>query len=573
MARRVAALLSIALVVALALSGCGGGGAEPTGSRASTVAPPAAEGATKVPSAEATRVSPTAAPPTAAGQTAAPTAAQAAQKTPTVASGLTGTPAIAAQNDGGSKADAPNAIAQALAAKAGVSVSGSLAEDDPDDWYVLPVAAGSVVDLTFGPTTGGTGMSVEFFDADEYSLWAEYGIDTGTKTFRWVVSGADGGDYYVHVSAGEGPYEWKAAIAPQDDGGSGGDAGPEREEGVAIALDAAFTGLVGDSDSDDWYYFGVPGGSVLRVELLPAEGDDLNVTLQDPDAYDLWTEYEVSARRGGASVSRLIPKEAGGEYAVAVTGTGAYTVEVSAKGQDDAGSGGDAPGDMGEAIEAPVGEPFTGIIGDSDDSDWFTFDVPEGSVLTVSLTTDAGSDDVTVALYDPDEYDLWSAYDVQDAVTVTSTSVIGPGKGGMHALEVAGGPATYTVEITVAAQDDAGSGADAGDDIAGAVEIAVGPEEYGGVQGGTDSADWYMFTLEAGQKVTITLKVAGTEEKFYLAVYDADENEIESVYDIDSRRDASIALADGEAGDYYVEVGEGAGAYTLTITEGVQTAA
>jgi len=333
----------------------------------------------------------------------------------------------------------------------------------------------------------------------------------------------------------------------------------------------AFTGLLADSDDADWYRFAVPGGTTLSVSMVPVEGDDLNVELYDAEEYNLWSAYDVSARRGGARTTCVVAEEAGGEYALEVYGTGAYTVTLEVAGQDDAGSGGDAPADLGDAIEAPVGEEFAGTVGGSDEVDWYAFDVPAGSALHVAVTSAEDSEDLSVELYDPEEYDLWSAYDVGEGDTAEATLVIGPDSGGTHYLMVSSALAQYTVAITVTEQDDAGSGADAPDEISDEIALKVG-ETYTGLLGGSDEADWYRFTLVRGQKVTVTLEVAESEQDFYLAVYDAEENELETVYDITPRRPGRIALPEGTAGDYYIEVGEGAAEYTLTIAPGVSAA-
>ena len=126
-----------------------------------------------------------------------------------------------------------------------------------------------------GPVGGGKGMSVELYDPDEYSIWTEYDIARGTRSFRWVVSGGDGGEHYVRVWGGQGAYEWTATVTPQDDAGSGGDAADEMDDAIEIALERvrrpagrqravrlvhlqSERGKVRHGDADRWQGRGVP---------------------------------------------------------------------------------------------------------------------------------------------------------------------------------------------------------------------------------------------------------------------------------------------------------------------------
>jgi hypothetical protein len=541
MHRRTVAVLVLALLVALTASACGKKGADPAPTAGPT---PAATS----PAGEATRV-----PPASVGTTPG-------------APGASATTAPAgAHDDAKSGADAPDEAARALAVKAGAPISGLLPEGDTGDWYTLDVPHGSLIDLAFTPASGGTGLTVELYDANGYVVWSQQDHRSGTAKARYIVSDVEGGQYGVRVSGGEGAYEWQAAVAPQDDGGSGKDAGGDRAGAVTAKSGGAAKGLLGDSDLDDWYTLDVAGGSVLTVALQPEAGAKVSVYVQGPEAYDLWSAYDVVPREG-AALTLLVADDEGGEYAVHVQGAGAYTLEAAAMSQNDGGSGGDAGGELAGGVPVRVGKPFAGIVGDTDYADYYTFDVPAGAVLSVTVTTAKGSEEVDVELYDFEEVPLWSEYGVRAGQPLTMTVIVGAESGGQYALGVRSGPAAYQVEVSTTTQDDGGSGGDAGDELGEAVEIVL-DEEYSGLQGDSDWADWYTFTLEDGEAAEVTVTVPKGQGAFLLQVFDEYEDCLESLYDISSRNPAAIEVDAGMGQTFYVQVADGAGPYTLKVVK------
>lgn len=552
MHRRTVAVLVLVLLVALTASACGKKGADPAPPAGPTAAATSAAG-------EATRV-----PPASVGTTPGAPGATAAGTTPG-APGATAAAPAGTHDDAKSGTDAPDEAARALAVKAGAPVSGLLPEGDTGDWYALDVPHGSVIDLAFAPASGGTGLTVELYDANGYVVWSQQDVGSGVAKARYIVSDVEGGQYGVRVSGGEGAYEWQAAVAPQDDGGSGQDAGGDRRGAVTVKSGAAAKGLLGDTDLDDWYTLDVAGGSVLTVALQPEASAKVSVYVQGPEDYDIWSEYDVVPREG-AALTLLVADDEGGKYAVHVQGAGAYTLEAAAMSQNDGGSGGDAGGELADAVSVPVGKPFAGIVGDTDYADYYTFDVPAGAVLSVVVTTAKGSEKVDVELYDFEEAPLWSEYDLRAGQPLTMTVIVGAESGGQYALGVRSGPAAYQVEVSTAGQDDGGSGGDAGDELGEAVEIVL-DEEYSGLQGDSDWADWYTFTLEDGEAAEVTVTVPKGQGAFLLQVFDEYEDCLESLYDISSRNPAAIAV-DAEMGrTFYVQVADGAGPYVLKVVK------
>jgi len=474
--------------------------------------------------------------------------------------------AIAAQDDAGSGGDAGDDLANATEIDGTATAEGLIGGEDAHDCYTFDVPDGSTIELAFTPGQGAEEMAARLLDPDQVELWGEYSIGARGSGVRWVVSGEDGGPYYVEVHYGRGTYTVDLATTPQNDGGTGADAPGEYRDAVKVTGKEPLAGVVGNTDREDWYLFSVDPGIVLTVNVaVDPESDQINAWLYDPDESEIWSEYDISPRQG-ASVTHLISAEAAGEYFLGFGGTGVYTATIAIAEQNDAGSGGDSGEEIQDAVEVEVGEPFDGLQGDTDYADWYAFDVPGGSVLTVSVTPDRDTEGLSFSLVDVDESELWSEYDVRGGRAMAGSFILGPESGGTHYLQVFGGQGAYSVEIAVSAQDDADSGGDAGDEIQDAVEIEVG-EEYIGLQGGSDWTDWYVVTLEEGQSVTVILTPDRGDQRLYYTVYDVDENEIESVYDVTNSQPGEVAIEDAVAGEYYIEIHGGEGGYTLTVEE------
>jgi hypothetical protein len=76
-----------------------------------------------------------------------------------------------------------------------------------------------------------------------------------------------------------------------------------------------------------------------------------------------------------------------------------------------------------------------------------------------------------------------------------------------------------------------------------------------------------VVTLEEGQTVTVILTPDRGDQWLYYTVYDADENEIETVYDVTNSQPGEVLIEDAAAGEYYIEIHDGEGGYTLTVEE------
>jgi len=545
MDKRALRILAPVVVLVLCLSACGGEPPQPTAPSPTATTP-------------TLDASPTAAEPTTA-PTAEPAATAEPESPPPTVQPTAAPSADTERNDEDSQATP----------LLGGTTQGALSEGD-QDWYVFEVPDGSIIDIAFAPGDGARDLTVVLMDPDRDVVWDEYDVDTQMRSVRWVVSGESGGSYFLQVTDGFGEYTVDLQVTSQDDAGSGGDAGGDFRTALEVETDASISGVLGDSDTADWYAFDIPAGSTLALALVPEnDAQDMEIQLRDYEESRLWDAENVTARRP-AQVTKVVPVEQVGVYGVGVSGRGAYTLDIAVQPQDDGGSGDDAAADIGGAVEISVGTLFAGLVGDMDRSDWYTFDVAAGSVLTVSVAPDAGTMGLEVGLHDAED-SLIDHQAIARGRSYAATVVIGPEAGGFWAIEVHSGSGGYTGQVDVALQNDAGSGGDAADDVLGAVRIAVG-NSYRGIIGDTDTDDWYTFELAAGQGVVITLEGGPGAEYLSLNLRDAEDSLLDSIQSVRERDTEFLALGDdAPAGTYYLDIGSGGGGYaeyTLTIEEG-----
>ena len=472
---------------------------------------------------------------------------------------------IDGQDDAGSGQDAGDTPSSAMAIAAGKTITGLVGDLDEADLFKLDIPAGTVLGLSVS-STDGSNKQAALLDTDQDELWSEYSIATRAKSTTLILGHEGAGDYYVSIGGDKGAYELEVTAEPQDDAGSGKDAGDKPASAIAIALGKSYSGLIGDHDAYDLYTFEAKGGDILNVTFTPAgDAEGMSVAVMDPDQYEMWAEYGVGPS-SAKTFSHVLDASAGGTYYVAVIdGEGAYTLDLSAASQNDAGSGKDAGDKPATAVAIEPNASYSGQIGGSDAEDLFKFEVAEGEIIALTFAPADDAEPISVSLWDPDLSELWSEYGVGPGVEKTYTYVVGTDLGGTYYVWV-GDPEDqdrYTFEIEVSGQDDAGSGGDAGDTPGTAVDVE--PDvEYSGLVGNQDTDDYYRWEPEVGQVIVIT---AGPDaEGLYAAIWDGDESGVWEEYDImaGDTVEYEIEAIDGET-PYYLQIWGKSGTYTVLI--------
>jgi len=179
---------------------------------------------------------------------------------------------------------------------------------------------------------------------------------------------------------------------------------------------------------------------------------------------------------------------------------------------DDAGSGSDAGGSSSSATPLnPTNATYYGNLSSTDTSDFYSISMPNGTGVYVGLTSPTGSD-FDLYLYDSGNSQIDSSLSTSsyDEVTSNGTSI-----GGTTVyIEVRqwSGSGQYSMQIWVfsepqgPAQNDAGTGSDAGDTSTSATPLSSSNQTVPGWISDTfDPQDWYNISVPSGNGIYVTM--------------------------------------------------------------------
>ncbi len=199
--------------------------------------------------------------------------------------------------------------------------------------------------------------------------------------------------------------------ADNDDGGYKKDAGMDQNRANVIYPGELIddtpgrgrNGKLSSTDVSDWYYFSVCIGQQIIFTLTPPGGFDFDVSL--------WTTSKVmvaSSNNSGSTPETITytATYSGKWYVylhfVSGTGTGRYTIDVTLNGQNDAGTGNDAPNTQNTALLLTPGD-YHGYLDMNDPYDWYKIQATAGQGIHVILKMKdiAYLNDFDLQLYNP----------------------------------------------------------------------------------------------------------------------------------------------------------------------------
>lgn len=384
---------------------------------------------------------------------------------------------------------------------------------DKEDWYKFSVPAYGLVHASLQPAT--TNLDLCLYRPDN-SL-ASCGSLPGTSketvsgapiatTGEWrlrVYNNPSGGDYTLSV----------ALTAPEDDCGTGGDAGSSSSYAASLATPAQCSAEFRSPDTEDWYGVLGEAGKALNIVMTPNAGADYDVCLYDIAG---WNELLCSTLQGNGvseAISHTIPSS--GTYHLRVfvrTGTGSYSLTVTSEtAQDDCGTRSDAGNTHAKATAiASTGldcqGAFPGSTGDHED--WYRVRAEMGGAIDVVMTPHEGLDfDLCVYAPHGDEVACSATYggDAERLSVVLPTS--GDWRIRVNSLYHHGGGGSYTLRVAVAsAQSDCGASGDAGNTREAARFVGLPSTCHGSFPSDwADREDWYSFSLAYGSVLNALL--------------------------------------------------------------------
>ena len=196
---------------------------------------------------------------------------------------------------------------------------------------------------------------------------------------------------------------------------------------------------------------------------------------------------------------------------------------------DDAGSGGDAGDSSSSATSlSATNATYYGNLS-SGDEDWYSIQMPSGMGLSASLYGYNTSNDFDLYLYDSGGYSIdysWYA-DPNEEVTSNGSSI-----GNTNVtlwVDAFTGSGNYALQIWIfpenqgPAQDDAGTGSDAGDSPSTATQLNGTNQSFDGWISDTwDGQDWYNISIPVGHGIYVSMQFQnGTSSYTQLALIES----------------------------------------------------
>ncbi|MGD9280545.1 MAG: hypothetical protein PVF60_06625 [Desulfobacterales bacterium] len=418
-------------------------------------------------------------------------------------------PALLNQKSVITETEPNDAYKQGMEIPSGI-LTGTLSGEDRQDYFRFELDPGSILNLDFTAGDDSENLKIALRNFEGNELWNSGEISSGAvKSTRMLLNNLSGGIYYAVVYAGIGPYKLDLYIEMQNDAGSGTDAGDKITKAIALEPGSSFFGEMGVFDEEDWYRFDIPAGHILKLSFSPdASSEAMKFSLRSFERSEVWYSGVVPA--GETRSKRVMMNNASGGtyYLQAYYGSGHYGFGIFIESQNDAASGTDAGDKIAEAFKIIPGHFYSGELGGYDQSDWYRFDIPAGSVLKMTLSNYKENTPMSFSFRNVDGVEVLRLDDIKPGDKSTTRMLVNNTTGGIYFLEAFDGSGSYEFGIYSEQQNDAGLNSDAGDRISEATKI-TSQRTITGELGGLDQEDWYTFSLSEGKAIRFTSDTDG----------------------------------------------------------------
>jgi hypothetical protein len=453
----------------------------------------------------------------------------------------------------------------------------SIDTGDRYDYYKFAVAEGQRFTVN---GSAGTGIGVMFHLADPNQAFILESSWLGAGSYQvlnYTLGHGTAGDYYLWFEIGGADgwanYSFELYISDQSDAGQAGDAGDANTTARTITP-GTYYGWLDSQDQDDYYIFNVPPGNRIDLAFTPSENlpsdSRMKLELDRPDGNPM-NGTDWYGPGGSGTLTHQTSVVTGGTYYVKMsymTAGGNYTLTLALVPENDAGSGGDAAGDLDAGpYQLPGSGTYDGVLHDDDAVDCYIFNVTAGQIISCNLTIGmAESDQVQYMMYRPDmsEYKRSEWFNPGESKQI---GLVTNNSGSGNWLLKVMGRNIYTFDLTLEGQNDSGVPGDAGDTIATARPI-LPDTNYTGLQGDDDQDDFYSFNGVENSiiKVSFVLDNGGR-----IALYGPDSELVHVPAVVGQHEPASFSLMLEDTGTFYMQVnsaitGLGKSGYVFNLT-------
>jgi len=295
--------------------------------------------------------------------------------------------------------------------------SGTLDSDNEKDFYKFTLQPSEIITIEFS-SNAASAQRLTFHNPNRQEMFRldssntviatdDYGLAYETDEAYWFIR------IERRFSGSDGAYNFIVDIDTQDDAGSGSDAPSTFDEAYEIQ-EGEHTGMLKDLDEKDVYKIELEPSSIIEVELRSQANRDQTLKFYNPNREELFLFHSS----GGSAYRNhyMLAYETEIDYWFIIVekrysdSDGQYTLKVTVDTQDDAGSGGDAPGTFDDALEIQEGE-YEGRLGNLDRADMYKIYVESGSLIELEFSSESPSvfyDQHQLTLYNPDRTNVLS---------------------------------------------------------------------------------------------------------------------------------------------------------------------
>ncbi|MEM2868878.1 MAG: Ig-like domain-containing protein [Thermoplasmata archaeon] len=361
------------------------------------------------------------------------------------------------ENDAGTGTDVSGSFDRTPMALPGPGTyEGYLLHDDKKDYYSFDVPNGNkiVLKLTVGANvpSGGT-LRANLYKPDKEWLNAtDWKAAELSDTIFHQTSDTTGGTYYAMVEYGGkgGNYTLALELIPENDADSGTDVSGDINTAYLISGNGTYTGYIHDDDKKDYYKFNVSGGQIIMFNFtnLGAEPKTVRLQMYRPNKEWLKSTEWLNPGISENEVVWITNNAGAGQWYLMVEGDNAYRFDLTLTDQTDAGELGDAGDDINTARPVQRGENYTGLMGDDDEKDFYSFSAVTGEKLSLGFRVTSGSEEGRLTLYGPDKNEIdatdWVNPDVPTTLEYTATA------SGLYYILIETGNNEYMFNVTLA---------------------------------------------------------------------------------------------------------------------------
>ena len=218
-----------------------------------------------------------------------------------------------------------------------------------------------------------------------------------------------------------------------------------------------------------------------------------------------------------------------------------------------------------QGMEISVGNLRGSLSGD-DSKDYFRFELNPGAILSLNFSAGDDSQNLKITLRDFEGNVLWNSGEISPGEIKSTRMMMNNLSGGIYYAVVGSGIGSYKLDLSSEAQNDAGTGFDAGDRITKA--LAIKPDNSVlGEMGGFDLEDWYRFDIPPGHilKLSFTPRESSEAMKFSLRSFESSEVWYSGVVPPGETRLERVMMNNSSGGTYYLEAYYGSGQYGFDI--------